>query len=310
MNSNALQLHYYYTGNGGFDGICPSDKCPVCNAGEYRSGCGNDGIGTVSDAQKVNTGGCVACSNKPAYSTYSAYPSEGTFTNTCPFTCNAGYLLSGSNCVATSCSAPVDVTKELVPDTPSPACNTRCKAGYRGDAATNPTTCTICSAGTIAAAGSTTCSPCAAGTSTTSLQGQTACTPCDAGSSSAQGAATCTPCAAGSKSGSTGSTSCTTCDPGSFSSGTGNSICTACSPGYFSSSSGVTQCSPCLAGTYGASSGLTMCSTCTTSAQGVPSYTPSNGLSACTPCVTCVDTGKYRAGCGGSSAGSCAVCSN
>ena len=165
MNTNALDLHYYYSGNGGQNGICSTAACAGCGTGQYRSACGNSG-GTFPDAQKISAGTCENCGNLPAHATYSDYPPGGTYTNECPFTCNAGYSLSNNLCTPTACTAPAGNTnKELVPGTTSPTCATQCKAGYSGDSATNPTTCTICGIGTFAAAGSTSCTACAAGSS-------------------------------------------------------------------------------------------------------------------------------------------------
>lgn len=310
ITASALNLNYYYTSNGNFTNSCLSAPCPVCNTGYYRSGCGNSG-GTVPDAQKGSPGSCVQCSLKPANSVYDPYPSGGVFSDaTCPFSCITGFVLSGSQCVATSCTAPTDPNKELVPGTSPTAsvpCEVRCKAGYSGNTASNPTTCTICGTGTYAVAGSISCLPCAAG-KFSGIAGQSSCTDCSEGSYSASGASACTPCAAGTATGLKAQSSCSPCNAG-FSSASGATACSPCATGSFSSSSGSAQCTPCPAGSYGPTTGLVTCPLCDP-VNGIPQYTVTSGNSACSPCLTCTTTGQYRAGCGRSSAGDCISCSN
>lgn len=214
-----LPLNYYYSSNGNFDGICAQTPCSTlaCPTGQFRSACGNWGA-PATDAERASPGSCQSCSLKPLHSTYSSYPAGGTFSDaTCPFTCDAGYVIGtgtyAGQCVATSCTNPSGASNlELVPgtspnSTPNP-CEVRCKAGYSGNLATNPTTCTICAPGTFAAAGSTSCSPCVPvlGIPQYSLNaGSSACTAClpcttatsgkymaSCGGSSAGGCATCT----------------------------------------------------------------------------------------------------------------------
>lgn len=306
----ALELNWYYNSNGGFDGICQKEACPVCPTGYYRNACGNSG-GTVTDAQKGSSGTCLQCTLKPDNSVYDSYPAGGTFSNAaCPFSCNAGFVRSGQQCVPTSCTIPTDNTKELVPGTSPSAttpCETRCKAGYRGTTASNPTSCTICGTGTYAAAGSISCSSCDAG-KYNGLSGQSSCTECSEGSYSASGASVCTACAAGTSTGLRAQSSCSPCSAGYYS-GSGASACTLCPTGTFSSSSGTSQCTPCPAGSYGPSTGLTVCPFCDP-VSGIPRYTLTAGSSACTNCVLCTTTGQYRGNCGRASAGECLTCSN
>ena len=310
---SALNLNHYYTSNGGFGNTCESEPCPACSTGQYRSGCGNSG-GTVPDAQKGSSGTCESCTLKPANSSYASYPAGGTFSDAaCPFTCDSGYTLSanGLSCVATSCPVPaLNTNIELVPGaspTNTIACETRCKAGYSGNTASNPSTCTICGAGTLAAAGSVSCAACTAG-KFQGLQGQSSCTDCTKGSYSSAGATQCTPCAAGTSAGLDGQSSCSACNAGSFSAA-GAFACSPCATGSYSSSSGVSQCTPCPAGTHGPSTGLTACPDCDP-VLGVPQYTTTQGNAVCTPCVTCTTTGQWRSGCGRDSAGACISCSN
>jgi hypothetical protein len=88
-------------------------------------------------------------------------------------------------CVLSQCAVLTDLStnKQYVPGTSTittPACELQCKAGYYGNTASNPTTCTACIAGTSSAAGSA---------------GIAACIPCSKGYfSAAAGSATCTPC--------------------------------------------------------------------------------------------------------------------
>lgn len=231
---SALNPNHYYTSHGGFDNTCQSAPCPTCNTGHYRSGCGNSGE-TVTDAQKASDGTCRPCTLKPANSVYDSYPVGGTFSDaSCPFSCNQGFVLSGGSCVPTGCTAPADITKELVPGTsPNAAvpCETRCKAGYRGNTASNPSTCTICGNGTSAVAGSVSCSSCNAGSF--SAAGASACSPCPTGSfSSSSGVSQCTPCPAGTHGPSTGLTTCPNCDPllgvPQYTTTQGNAACTPC----------------------------------------------------------------------------------
>ena len=307
--SAALESNFYYSTNGGFDGTCTKIKCAVCAQGEYRDKCGNYGA-AATDAQRGDEGTCKACTEKPLNSAYALYPVGGTYTDaTCPFTCNAGFSLVGGVCTLSACTAPPDtVTKELVPDTlftDAISCDFRCKAGYRGNTASKPTTCTICLEGTYAAAGSTTCPLCLKGSSN-GQQGQGACPLCLAGTvSAADGALQCDSCAAGKYIGTDGGTDCSLCDPGSSSS-SGARACAQCEKGTYAATAG-TVCTSCEVGKFGAAKGLTGCSWCDP-VVGVPQYTTVVGSIACTACERCTATGYFKDSCGRASAGGCLVC--
>lgn len=181
----SLQANYWYNTDGGFLNSCGSQPCGTCNPGYYRSGCGNSVTGSSSSLLGyADPGTCMQCTMKPSFSNYkSTYPASGTFQNAdCPFDCYTGYSLNsaGNGCVQNQCTPLTDITKEFAPGTSPntvPACEFRCKAGYYGSVASNPTTCTPCASGTSSAAGATACSPCSAG-SFSSSTGSASCSTC------------------------------------------------------------------------------------------------------------------------------------
>ena len=227
----ALTDNWYYTGHGGLDGNCPSRACDVCPTGQFRSGCGKaDGAPT---SQYAFEGSCAPCTLKPAQSTYTAYANGVVaFKNSdCPFTCDTGFSFDGTSCVANNCDDLGDVNKVYISD--PPGCSFVCKAGYRGNKATNPDTCTICGSGTFSLQGFSTCTNCPPGKSA-SNQGSTDCALCSEGSFSLTGASSCTPCLKGTFGGAKGLTACTPCPSND---GTGAPM--------YANSVGATVCSSC-----------------------------------------------------------------
>ena len=227
-----LDLNFYYSDNGGYTNSCPSEKCLPCGKGQYRSGCGNTGAGT-SDLQKASPGSCEACTAR-ANSVWDDYPASGTFNaDSCPFSCITGFSKSGSACVPNACSPLNDNTKEYITsENDSPACRFVCKAGYRGDTAFNPSTCTVCGPGTFSLQGSDSCSQCEKGYFN-DLSAQNACSVCLRGTYSA----------------STGSTQCEPCEKGKFGASTGLSECAWCDPvddvPQYANTTGRSACTPC-----------------------------------------------------------------
>ncbi len=166
-----------------------------------------------------------------------------------------------------------------------------CSGGYKLSGGS----CTKCSAGTYASAGSSSCSSCSAGHY--SSAGASSCSTCSAGYYSGSGASSCTKCSAGYYS-SAGSSSCTKCPKGKYSSSDGSSSCTKCPAGKYSSSEASTSCSSCSAG-YSSPEGSTSSSACTKCAAG----TYSTAGSACTACAA----GTYASGKGSTSCTACAA---
>jgi hypothetical protein len=251
----ALTDNWYYTGHGGLDGNCPSRACDVCPTGQFRSGCGKHTNAPTS--QYIEPGSCVDCTLKPEKSTYTAY-ANGVVAfkdSDCPFTCDAGYSFNGTSCVPNLCDDLEDVNK--VYTSGPPGCSFVCVAGYRGNTATNPSTCTICERGTFSLQGSSTCTNCAAGKSASNI----------------------------------GSTDCAVCLEGSFSS-TGASTCTPCLKGTFGATKGLTACTPCPsddgtgAPTYADTVGKTACSSCEVCTQAGEWKSGCGGDKAGT-CISC-----------------------
>ena len=97
------------------------------------------------------------------------------------------------------------------------------------------------------------------------------------------------------------------CLPGSFSSATNLTRADECTPadlGFFAPLGSVDQ-TPCAAGTSAAKGGEQTCTACT-----ADHYQDQTGQALCAPCsnLTACQVGQYRAGCGGSSPGSCTPC--
>jgi hypothetical protein len=154
---SSLTTYWYYSGHGGFTGQCPSLPCGACPTGQYRSGCGK--TPGAPESQHASEGSCANCTQKPANSTYAAYPVGGTFSDdACPYTCNQGYSPVEKDCVLSTCPVLTENTK--VYTVLAPTCAFTCKAGYRGEVETNPTTCTACEKGKFSAQGATVCTPC------------------------------------------------------------------------------------------------------------------------------------------------------
>jgi hypothetical protein len=108
----------------------------------------------------------------------------------------------------------------------------------------------------------------------------------------------------------------TTCSPPSGSTLLTNSNspsgCTwSCDTGTYASdmTNKPTTCTPCVAGSFSSIGGSTACTGCPTG-----TYTISTGFSVCSSCQTYADnicgSGRYTEGCGGTSSGTCAACSN
>jgi hypothetical protein len=252
---------FYYSGNGGYENNCPRSPCQTdCPVGSFRSGCTGN-----------STGACVACSNKPADSTYTT---KGGLISDCAWTCNQAFTLSGMLCIGTSLCTKTIPSNSKYSGSNFPDCDHQCSAGYFNSlASVNPASCYPCQAGKY------------------SMQGGTICTDCTAGTYSSAVSASCQSCPVGTSSAAVGATSqavCFLCSAGKYTNQIGKSACENCDVGTFSQDPGSTKCYNCAANTFAAST----------------------GMATCTPCSICNTAGVYRSGCGPISAGSCSACSN
>ena len=128
-------------------------KVQTCAAGKYPSA---DGINCLlCPTATYSPGGnrvCSPCSNGGPGAEYSS--SSGLTSNTCDFTCNAGYFLQSSTCVL-------------------------CDTGKYKDLKGNSTACSVCPAGKYSStSGAITCIDCVAGTTYQNNQGTSKCEFC------------------------------------------------------------------------------------------------------------------------------------
>ena len=298
---------YFYSNHGGFSNSCPIDTCESnCSIGFYRSGCFGNSSGT-----------CVECNNvKPANSSYST---KGGLVSNCEWTCDTGFTNQSSTCVSNSkCGKSGGIPANSVySNTDFPDCEHQCNAGYfNAQASVNPTSCSVCAAGTYSAQGATVCSDCPTGTYSTMQASPNVrnCDSCLAGKYSvtakASQSSVCASCQAGTYSTTIGASSasfCQGCPAGtaSLSQGANNvAVCTACDAGKFTNTTGNTVCTNCAAGTFMNVTGATKCFNCDPN-----TYAATAGMSACSLCEYC-SHGNYRSGCGPISAGFCDACSN
>ena len=149
-----------------------------------------------------------------------------------------------------------------------------------------PSVCSLCPAGTFAAAGNTSCTPCPAGITTTAM-------------STGQGSvASCTTCAPGFfgavvGAGTVGAFGCAACPAGIFTTGAAAggaavSACTICAPGFAGSVMGAgtaaaAGCSPCAAGRFSAA-GAASCTSCPLGIGTAPGAAQTS-VAACTVCA-------------------------
>ena len=182
----------------GFNFVQASNLCSICAVGQWSpSGA------TV----------CFTCTPQPLNSTFSGV---GTNATNCPFTCNSGYIVSGSSCAP--CPAGTRMLNGLCA-----ACQ---PASYSASGATS---CTACSSGYYSLAGASACTACpnqgpytvfiGRGTSSACpfycsagayVFNRTSCAPCVNGTFSTAAATGCSNCGLGTWSG-TGATACTVC---------------------------------------------------------------------------------------------------
>ena len=73
----------YFSTHGAFNNSCKVRECSTCGTGQYRLGCANASLGT-----------CANCTKIPN----ATLASHGWFNNSCNFTCNEGFMASGSSC--------------------------------------------------------------------------------------------------------------------------------------------------------------------------------------------------------------------
>jgi hypothetical protein len=212
------------------------------------AGCGSNGC----NAGQYCSGNCVDCSAGRYTSTSNQ--------NSCT-ACNAGKSSSSGSTSCTDCTA--------------------------GKASTSGGPCTICSAGTVSAAGAASCSNCDPGTSSTAGSGS--CVDCTAGKYSTSGGL-CTDCSPGFFS-ATKSSTCTVCSVGSFQDASAMSYCDNCPVGTFQNKTGMSFCSSCPQGTFMNSTGYSYCFGCPPGRTGLGL----NGLISSSGCTACL-AGTYSTG--------------
>jgi surface protein len=242
--------------------------CEACPVGQYGS--------TVDDDITSCNNNCGTSGNGANAATITCT----TDTDQVATTCNAGYGLIGSACVA--CDAFTYAVQGN-----SAVCQT-CASGSYTDTGTGTTgtTCQTCAtSGNGANAATITCTSGIGQIATTCDAGYglvgSACGACDAFTYAVQGnSAECQTCAtianAATVQCTTGSNEkITTCDAGYFGN-SGDASCQSCGAGSITNtgtSAGATTCTPCAAGTYSLSSNVASCSTCATSGNGANAAT-------------------------------------
>jgi hypothetical protein len=129
----------YFSTHGAFNNSCKVRECSTCGTGQYRLGCANASLGT-----------CANCTKIPN----ATLTSHGWFNNSCNFTCNEGFVASGSSCrqviVIYSVSFPTSITLlnstnqifNLTTFINAVAGLAGC--GVCGNVSRNPTTCGLC----------------------------------------------------------------------------------------------------------------------------------------------------------------------
>lgn len=296
---------WWYSDNGGYENNCPISACQTdCNTGYYRSGCSG-----------TSSGSCVPCVNKPANADYST---RGNLISDCTWACISGFIKSGSICVENTKCTKLIPQNSTYSNTAFPNCDHQCNAGYFNAQTTiNPTSCTVCQAGSYSLQGYTACTVCPVGTFSIVVGSPSAvnCQECSAGTYSINTGASqplvCINCQAGTYSTVSGAGTATTCHPcpeGTSSASIGaisSSVCSSCATGKYTNTTGNAVCVNCVAGTYASGLGSSKCVVCP-----LNSYASTSGMSSCTPCEYCNTPGIYKTGCGPVSAGYCTVCTN
>lgn len=291
---------WFYSSHGYYNNSCKVSQCETnCNTGLYRAGCSGN-----------STGGCVACTNGPEFSSYST---RGNLISDCTWSCNAGYIKTNNICVENTACTKTIPSFSTYSNTNYPNCDHQCNAGYFGAVETNPVSCSACQAGKYSLNGKTVCTDCVAGTFSinSASPSDVSCEKCPAGTFSANAgesvSAACKACPGGAYSIAQGSVDCQVCPEGTSSALTrANSaeVCSPCTPGKYTNTTGRIVCDTCGAGTF-SQTGATKCSNCAPD-----TYASSPGLGVCLPCAICNTPGIYRSGCGAVSAGVCTSCVN
>ena len=275
---------------GSYKNITGSNTCLLCEAGTYS---GESGL--------ISSDNCTLC---PIGSTSAGAGSNSA--SNC--TCNLGYTLEGSKCVACvtgkfkdtigaqNCTECPDHL--LSPLASTSATNCRCGVGYTGP---NGVACTPCAAGTYKDVnGSAPCTLCPGGTystATTQVSNAT-CSLCPAHMSSSSGSSSLGNCS---------------CNIGYTGDGTDN--CIECAAGKFKDAVGMLPCSNCPAGKYSNVTAVRTLVDCKDCPSNAVSLAASSTITSCvckqgftgpdgTDCVSCI-AGKYKS-VNGSRA--CAMC--
>jgi hypothetical protein len=206
--------------------------------------------------------------------------------------CSPGYFVETTNCICKNCPAGSLCTDSAITGT--------CPAGTYSQA--SQSSCTECSTGAYSGAQQSSCTDCAAGTYN-NRTGQTACTGCPVGKYNGIG----------------GQSACLNCPNGKFSTVVGATMCSDCSSvscatnQYFLSLCSTTTdsvCSACPANYYCNGVNATVCTAaCAPGTYEVVACSPTTNR-VCKACDLCTLTGQYKMNCGGTSAGTCANCTN
>lgn len=296
---------WYYSGDGGFDNLCPISQCQNnCTIGYYHAGCSGN-----------SSGRCISCDNKPVNSYYNT---KGNFISDCAWTCDSGFIQSGSICIENSkCTKSIPLNSAYS-NAAYPDCEHKCNAGFfNPQTSINPVSCTTCQAGTYSSRGDTTCTLCPGGTFSNYVGSPSIvnCQACSAGTYStftgAQQPTVCLNCQVGTFStaiGAAAESSCHACPEGSFSTSIGANnaaVCALCATGKYASVTGRSVCTSCDAGSFASGTGTARCTQCPAN-----TYAPEIGMISCTRCEYCSTPGIFRTGCGPVSAGYCTVCFN
>lgn len=332
---------------GTYSDIAGATACKQCNAGKFSA---NSGASSESACLTCSAGGyCGVGASSVTLCPGGTYSSlTGQFNSSTCQTCQAGYYCAAGSSAQTPCSTGtysqtvggqsdsvcLNCGQGTYMDQTSATVCTKCPAGKFSSTtkAVALSFCQPCPAGSYCLEGSSTATKCPPGkfTSLTEQTSELNCQTCQLGYYCGEGSSVQSACPTGTFSIEVGGTSdavCKQCPQATYNDGTAATVCTNCTAGKYSAAyaaTSVSQCLPCPpgkycpvasiqgidcpVGTYNRFSGrqvYTDCQNCD-----APVYSDVTGLSACKDCALCTTVGQFRTGCGGSTAGTCASCSN
>ena len=299
--------------------------------------------GDISTSSNSFIGECKTCFrylNKPPVQSYQSCPDNTTCATSCPAgtylnqcfcrNCTAGSFCTGDN-LRTSC--PTGTYNPYTGSSSGTSCLLCPPGKYSGTLnATDFSFCSSCPVGTYCNTMASQPTPCPAGTfgNSTDLTSALQCQACEPGYYCVSGSTAQTKCPVGTFSDQErlpSYLSCQQCPPGKYNDATAVTVCVDCAAGYYNPYSGadnVSKCLSCQPGKYcpvGSKEGINCtlgrsnkdigssahdsCTWCL-----APFYADVTGLSACKQCTPCSAVGQFRLGCGNSTAGICAGCTN